>query len=62
MFQQDILDLGGKQIFAAADDHFLHPAGDLQEAAPVDGAKVAGVEPAIGINGLGGGIGVIIIA
>ena len=50
------LDLRGRDVLAAADDHVLEPAGDREPAVVVDGAEVAGAEPAaVDERRLGGG-------
>ena len=39
VLQEHVLDLGGEQVLAAADDHLLHPAGDLDVAARVHASR-----------------------
>src|SRR5262249_26239204 len=46
MLEEAALDLGGEHVLAAALDHLLHAAGDVEEALVVDGGGVAGAEPA----------------
>ena len=45
--QQPVLDDPGVDVVAAADDQVLGPAGQVDEAAGVDAAEVAGVQPAV---------------
>src|SRR5208283_3046424 len=45
--QQRVLDDPGVDVVAAADDEVLGPAGEVDEAAGVDAAEVAGVQPAV---------------
>ena len=45
--QQRVLDDPGVDVVAAADDQVLGPAGQGHEAAVVDAAEVAGVQPAV---------------
>src|SRR5690606_976352 len=59
---QDLFDLGGVDIEPAADVHVLEPVGDGQVAAFVDLADVAGVQPAVGVDGGGGGLRVVEVA
>ena len=42
-----VLDDPGVDVVAAADDEVLGPAGEVDEAAGVDAAEVAGVQPAV---------------
>jgi hypothetical protein len=46
--EQECLDLPGVDVFAAPDDHVLHPAGDAAVAPLVHRPEVAGAEPAVG--------------
>ena len=58
-----VLDLRRRDVLAAGgDDHVLLAVGDRQEALLVDRADVAGVEPAVGVDGGGGGVGVLVVA
>src|ERR1700758_2303073 len=59
---QYLLDLGGVDVESAADVHVLEPVGDAQVAGVVHGADVAGVQPAVGVDGGGGGVGGIEVA
>ena len=45
-----LLDLGGRDVLAAADDHVLHAVGDREEAVGVDDAHVAAAVPAVGVE------------
>ena len=49
-----LLDLGRRDVLAAADDHVLHPVGDREEAVGVEHAHVAGAVPAVGVERVGG--------
>ena len=60
--QIEFLDLTGIQILTAADDHILQSAGDLVVSVGCAAADVAGMEPAVGVDGLGGGLGHLVIA
>ena len=48
MAVEDLLDLGGEEILAAADDHVLEPADDAAVAALVHRREVARAQPAVG--------------
>src|SRR5580704_698311 len=52
MGQQRVLDHLGVDVVAAADDQVLGPTGQVDEAAGVDLAQVAGVQPAAADGGL----------
>ena len=47
-------DLGRVHVDAARDDHVLEPAGDAQVAAAVHRREVAGVQPPVGVDRVGG--------
>src|SRR5207344_3372456 len=47
MAEQRLLDVVGRYLLAAAIDDLLGTTDDPQEAAPVDGAEVAGRQPTI---------------
>jgi hypothetical protein len=51
---QELLDLARVDVLAAADHHVLDAADDVAVALVVDGGQVAGVHPAVGVDGLGG--------
>ncbi len=56
-----LLDLGGGvDVEAAGDVHVLEAVGDLEVAAGIDGPDVAGVQPAVGVDRLGGRLGGVI--
>jgi hypothetical protein len=42
--------------------HLLHTAGDPEASAGIQGPEVAGAQPALGIDGLRGGLGIVIVA
>ena len=50
MGQQHRLELGGRDLVALVLDQLLEPVDDLRAAVGVDGADVAGVEPALGVD------------
>ena len=53
MAEDRVLDLGRVDVEPADDEHVLLAVGDLQVAALVHHADVAGVQPAVGVDGLG---------
>src|SRR5277367_4016113 len=55
------LDFARIDVFAAADNHVFQASGDAEIAVGAHGCKVAGVQPAFGVNGAGGGVGVLIV-
>src|SRR5215510_8880011 len=57
MRPQDVLDLPGVHVVAPGDDQLLGPPHDGEVAGVVPGTDIAGVEPAVGGEGLGGGLG-----
>src|SRR5690349_5819363 len=59
---QHLFDLGRIDVEAAADVHVLEPVGDRQVAVLVQSADVPGVQPALGIDGLGGRNGIVEVA
>ncbi len=59
---QQLLDLGDRDLLAAAVDHVLDPAGDPQEAVVVDRRQVAGAVPAVRRHRLGGQVGTVEVA
>src|SRR5690606_25440888 len=52
---EHVLDLLGRDVLALADDHVLEPAGQHDVAVGADVAQVAGTEPAVVVERLGGG-------
>ena len=50
MLVEKCLDLDDGNVFAAANDHVLRPAGDPDVALIIDLGEVAGVEPSLGIR------------
>ena len=50
VLEQDVLDLGGGDVLAAADDRVVGAALDEQVALVVEPAAVAGGEPAVGVE------------
>jgi hypothetical protein len=59
---QHLLDLGGVHVEAPADVHVLDPAGDGQVPGGVQAAGVAGVQPAVRVDGGLGGFEVVQVA
>ena len=62
MLEQQLLELARIDVLAAADDHVLEPALDRAIAARVHRAEVAGMQPAVGVDGGGGRLGHLEIA
>ena len=62
MAQQHAFDLGRADVHAARDHEVLQPVDDDEPAAVVVRADVAGVEPAVAVEHLGGALGVEAIA
>src|SRR5690242_5385969 len=60
--EQDGLDLARVDVLAAPDDHFLDPARDPAVAAFVHRAQVAGMQPAVPVDGRGGRLRVAQVA
>ena len=59
---QTVLELGGGDVLATGgDDELLLASSDAQVAVVIEGADVAGAEPAVGGEGLGSGLGVVVI-
>src|SRR5690606_3541290 len=56
------LDLARIDVLPAADDEVLEAAGDGDVAALVHDADVAGVQPAVGVDGLRGRVGQVVVA
>ncbi|SKU05069.1 Uncharacterised protein [Mycobacteroides abscessus subsp. abscessus] len=56
---QHLFDLGGVHVESAADVHVLEPVGDGQVSACVELADVTGVQPAVVVDGLGGGLRIV---
>ena len=52
----------GYALKPADDEHVLDAVGDADVACVVDVPDVAGVQPAVGVDGLGGGLGVVEVA
>ena len=57
-----LFDFLGVDVFSAADDHILEAAGDEEGSVRIAAGQIAGMEPAVGIDGGGGGIGHFIVA
>jgi hypothetical protein len=59
---QERLQLGGCHLVGADLDELLEPVDDEHVAVLVDVAEVAGVQPAAGVEDLGGGVGAAQVA
>ena len=59
---EELLDLARVDVLPAADDHVLDPADDVAVAVLAHLGEVAGVHPAVGVDGLGGLLGVVPVA
>ena len=59
---EDLLDLAGEELLAAAVDHLLEAAHDLHVAGRVELSEIPGAEPAVGGEELGVRGGVLVIA
>ena len=57
-----LFDLGGVDVEATADVHVLESVRDAEVARVVDGPDITGVQPAVGVDGLCRGLGVIEVA
>ncbi len=62
MGEQDLLELGGRDLVALVLDQLLDPVGDPEPAVGVDGDDVAGVHPPAGVDGRRGRRGIIEVA
>ena len=62
MLRQHALDLGRVHVVAAADVHLAAPPDERQVAALVEEAEIAGREPAVGAEDLGGALRVVPVA
>ena len=51
MFQKDIFNLRRKHILTSPDDHLLDPAGHPDIPPRIHGSQVAGVQPALLVDG-----------
>ena len=58
----ELLDLLGVDVLTAADDHVLEAARDEVVSVGTAAGQVARVEPAVGVDGLGGGLGHLVVA
>jgi len=59
---QGLFHLGGVDVESTADVHVLQSVGDPEVAGLVDGSDVAGVQPAFGVDGRGGGLRIVEVA
>jgi hypothetical protein len=58
-----VLALAGRDVLAPGrDDDVLHAVGDAEVPVGVDRADVAGVQPALGVDRLGGLLGLVQVA
>ena len=58
----EVLNLLGVDVLAAADNHILDAAGDFEVALGRAAGQIAGVEPAVLIDGGGCGLGHFVVA
>ena len=56
------LELGGRDLVAADLDQLLEPVDEEDAPVLVDVAEVAGVQPAVGVDGRGRGVRVVAVA
>ena len=59
---EELLDLAGIDVFAAADDDVARAAGEVDAAVLVHDAEVAGVQPAVRVDGERRGFGLGVVA
>ena len=59
---EELLDLPRVHVLAAADHHVLDPPDDVHVAVVGHHGEVAGVHPAVGVDGLGRALGVVPVA
>ena len=62
VLQKKGLDFGRVNVFAADLEHVLVAAHEPYAAVVAHGGDIAGVEPAVVVNGLGGGVGTLVVA
>ena len=62
MGEQEFFDLAGIDVLAAADHQVFDPAGDPVVAAGQPQGQIARVQPALGVDRRGGGLGILVIA
>ncbi len=62
MAVEELLDLTGIDVLPSPDDHVLDSPDNLDVALVVHLCEVAGVHPAIGVDGLGRAVGVVPVA
>ena len=60
--EQDLFDLLGIDVLATPDDHVLQATFDRAVATVVHGGEIAGVEPAVGVDGLRSAVGHVVVA
>lgn len=56
---QHSFDLGGVDVESAADVHVLETVGDVEISTLVEGSDITGVQPTVGVDGLGGGLRIV---
>ena len=59
---EHLLDLGGEHVEPRHDDQVLGPIDEVEVAVVVGGGHVAGVQPTVGVEHLGGRLGVAVVA
>ena len=61
VFQQAVLNLRREMVLATPDDHLLDATSDGDVAARIHPAQIAGVQPTHRVDGLGRGLGVVVV-
>ena len=59
MLENRVLDLDREEVLTPANDHLLHPAGYLHVAARIHRPQIAGMHPAVRIDRLRSGFGIV---
>src|SRR5260370_16821955 len=62
MANEELLDLRREEIFAPANHHIFEPTHDVDIALRIHSCQVAGVQPALRINRLGGLLRHVVVA
>src|SRR5579883_1462639 len=62
MANQEFFDLAREKVLAAANDHLFEAAHDIDVAICIHCRQVAGVQPALGVDGLRRPVGYIVVA
>src|SRR5712692_2870978 len=62
MANEKRLDLSREEVFAATNDHVFEPTHDVDIALCIHRRQVAGVQPPLAVNGLGGLLWHVVVA